>query len=194
MVDDRLRRADYEVHTVPLATCQDLVTRFHYARGGSNTAVFRHGLFRRDSPDRCLGVAWWIPPTKSCALAAYPANWRAVLVLSRLVVIPNVPKNAASFLIMQSVRLIRCDPRWECLLTYADKWRGHTGAIYLATNWTPCGETAPEATFVDSSGRLVARKAGPHTRTRAEMAALGHQCVGRFSKYRFRMLLTTGRK
>jgi hypothetical protein len=184
-----LRKKDYEVKTVPLAVCQEKVAKYHYARTGSNTATFRHGLFLKSDPEKCIGVAWWIPPTKSAALANYPKNWKAVLVLSRLVVDPEVPKNAASFLIMQSVKLIRLDSRWEYLLTYADEWQKHSGAIYKATNWTPLGKTAPGATWIDTQGRMVARKAGPHTRTKAEMLALGHKMIGRFSRHRFGMTL-----
>jgi hypothetical protein len=166
-----------------------MVAKYHYARTGSNTATFRHGLFRRAEPERCVGIAWWIPPTKSAALANYPENWKAVLVLSRLVILPDEPQNAASFLIMQSVKLIRQDPRWEYLLTYADEWQNHSGAIYRATNWTYKGKTTPEATWVDSQGRMVARKAGPHTRTKEEMLALGHKMIGRYPRHRFGMKL-----
>lgn len=184
-----LKKSDYEVKTVPLTICQQMVSRYHYAKTGSNTATFRHGLFLKSEPERCLGIAWWIPPTKSAALANYPENWKAVLVLSRLVVHPDVPQNAASFLIMASVALIRKDLRWEYLLTYADEWQKHSGAIYKATNWTPLGKTAPEATWVDSEGRMVARKAGPHTRTKSEMISLGHKMIGRYSRHRFGMKL-----
>ena len=184
-----LRKQDYEVLTVPLVLCREMVAKYHYAGTGSNTATFRHGLFRRADPDRCVGIAWWIPPTKAAAHANYPENWRAVLVLSRLVILPGEPTNAASFLIMQSVKLIRQDPRWECLLTYADSWQGHSGAIYKATNWEYRGQTTPEATWLTSEGKMIARKAGPHTRTKAEMIAMGCKMIGRFSRHRFRMVL-----
>jgi hypothetical protein len=184
-----LKKEDWEVKTIPLAICQEMVARYHYAKTGSNTATFRHGLFLKSLPDICWGVAWWIPPTKAAALANYPKNWKAVLVLSRLVIHPDVPQNGASFLIMRSIKLIRQDPRWEYLLTYADEWQKHSGAIYKATNWEPKGKTAPEATWIDADGRMVARKAGPHTRTKAEMEALGHKMIGRYSRFRFGMAL-----
>jgi hypothetical protein len=187
--DDALRKKDYEVRTVPLTICQEKVVKYHYAKSGSNTATFRHGLFLKTEPNKCLGIAWWIPPTKSAALANYPDNWKAVLVLSRLVIDPDIPKNAASFLIMQSVKLIKQDPRWECLLTYADEWQKHSGAIYKATNWIYCGKTIPEATWLDKDGHMVARKAGPHTRTKDEMLALGCTMIGRYSRHRFKMVL-----
>lgn len=74
--------------------------------------------------------------------------------------------------------------RWPCLVTYADTWRGHTGAIYKATNWTEAGLTKPERTYV-VGGRMVARKAGPNTRTHKEMLELGAVCVGSFAKHKF---------
>lgn len=185
-----LRRQDYVVRTIPLSQAQELVRLHHYSRGGSNTATFRHGLFHVDDLDTPLGVAWWIPPTKSAALATHPTNWRGVLTLSRLVVVPGMPTNSASFLMAASIRLIRQDPRWECLVTYADSWQGHTGAIYKATNWTYVGETAPESVWVDpSTQRMVARKAGPRTRTKQEMLDLGYQHLGRFPKHKYAIWL-----
>ena len=182
-----LKKTDYNVRNVPLHICQEKVEKYHYTKGGSNTGVFCHGLFHKLSPDDCVGVAWWIPPTKNAAMANYPKNWKAVLVLSRLVVDPGIPKNAASFLIMQSVALIKKDPRWEYLLSYADEWQNHLGIIYRATNWDYLGKTKPETTWVNTTGRMVARKAGGHTRKKEEMLSLGYKIVGRYAKYRFGM-------
>jgi len=185
IVDIRLRAKDWEVHTVSLEIATRLVELYHYSGGGSNTAVYRHGLFHKGAffDGQCEGVAWWMPPTKSAALATYPDNWQGVLSLSRLVVAPDVPKNGASFLLGASMRLIDRE-RWPCLVTYADEWQGHTGAIYKATNWTYVGDTNPEAVYV-LDGRMRARKAGPTTRTKAEMLAMGCELVGRFSKHKF---------
>ena len=181
----RLRCADWTVRTVELATARRLVEEHHYARGGSNTATFRHGLFPVTAmfEEECVGVAWWIPPTKSAALATYPQNWQGVLSLSRLVVAPGVPKNACTFMLSRSMKLID-RKRWPCLVTYADEWQGHTGGIYRAANWTAAGTTKPEATF-QLNGVMIARKAGPKTRTRAEMEALGAVMIGRFAKAKF---------
>ncbi len=166
-----------------MKTVQNLVVKFHYSKGGSNTAVYRHGLFKRGS-EECLGAAWWIPPTKTAANATYPQDWRGVLNLTRLAINPRVPKNGASFLLGKSMRMIDRD-RWPCLVTYADEMQGHTGAIYKATNWEYVGMTAKEATFFKGD-RMIARKAGPKTRTHAEMIGLGCELVGRFAKHKFR--------
>jgi hypothetical protein len=128
-------------------------------------------------------VAWWIPPTKSAAQAWAGELWEGVLSLSRLAIEPDVPKNAASFLLSKSERLIDTK-RWHTLVTYADSWRGHTGAIYRAAGWEYCGQTKPQAVYT-LNGRMIARKAGPKTRTHAEMIALGCELVGHFPKHRF---------
>ena len=180
---ENLNAKEWEVRTIPLAEAQQLVEKWHYSKGGANTATYRHGLFRR-GVDLCYGVAWWIPPTKSAAKATYPENWRGVLSLTRLVVGPDVPKNGASYLIAASMRLID-RTRWPCLVTYADEMQGHTGSIYRATNWEYCGMTAKEATWF-KNGRMISRKAGPKTRTHKEMVDMGCEMVGRFSKHKFR--------
>lgn len=179
---DRLRKQDWCVKTISLPVARGLIEAHHYAGGASNTATALHGLFKLGE-EECRGVAWWIPPTKSAALATYPNNWQGVLALSRLVVVPGVPKNACTFLLARSMSLIS-RAKWPCFVTYADSWQGHTGGIYLAANWTYIGLTSPEATWV-LDGRMLSRKAGPKTRTKAEMLALGAEMVGRFAKRKF---------
>ena len=184
--EERLKKENWEVRPLSsLDAARLLVRRYHYAGGASNTATYLHGLFRSGEfwEVNCSGVAWWIPPTKSAALATFPDNWRGVLCLSRLVVTPDVPKNGCSFLLGGSMRLID-RRRWPCLVTYADEWQGHEGTIYKATNWQHVGMTTPETTFV-KDGRMVARKAGPNTRTKQEMLDLGAEVVGRFAKHKY---------
>ena len=182
---DRMRSGDYVVRPVSMRTARRLVTVHHYAKGGSNTATYLHGLFPVGSVWECdcVGIAWWIPPTKSAAIASF-CDWMGVLSLSRMVVVPGVPKNACSFLLAKSMKLID-RARWPCLVTYADKWRGHTGSIYKATNWEYVGCTSPQPVFV-RRGRMLARKAGGKTRTHSEMFSLGAELVGYFPKEKFR--------
>lgn len=181
-MDARLNRKEWEVHSIPISVARNLVETYHYAHGASNTAVYLHGLFRKGE-EKCYGVAWWLPPTKSAAQATYPKNWRGVLSLSRLAIRPETPKNACTFLIGKSVKLIPANV-WPCLVTYADLMQEHTGAIYRASNWTYIGLTKPQQAF-KIGNRLVAKKAGPHTRTNAEMESLGAVMIGTFAKHKF---------
>jgi len=179
------RKADWWVADVSLEKCQQMIRDLHYSRGGSNTAVYSHGLFPRGWfwESECVGVAWWLPPTKTAAQSFDKENWRGVLALSRVALLDEIPKNAESFLIRHSMRLVD-RKRWPILVSYADTWQGHSGTIYRAAGWTECGKSKPERRYI-LNGRMVSRKAGPKTRTHTEMLALGAECVGSYSAIRF---------
>ena len=188
-MDDRLKKSEWWVHSVSPTIARRLVEKYHYSSGAPNTATYLHGLFRKGDiwGYQCVGVAWWLPPTKNAGYATYPANGHGVLSLSRLVILPDVPKNAASFLLAGSRKLIN-RIIWPCLVTYADKWQGHSGAIYRADNWEYMGETKPQPCYV-INGRMIARKVGPVSRTHDEMIALGAELLGSFAKHKFRRVI-----
>jgi hypothetical protein len=125
----------------------------------------------------------------------YPENWRGVLSLSRLVVVPGVPKNACSFLIRHSMRLIDRE-RWPCLLSYADEWQGHEGTIYRAAGWVEMGWTVPVPQYVrKADGRVMGRKKGSSpTMTHEDMLRQGCERVGFFRKKRFVHIVGEGKK
>jgi hypothetical protein len=181
-----LDKAKFFIKTVDQKTALELIERWHYAKGGPRTAVFRHGLFGIDSPDEPLGVALWLPPTKVAAQSvAGDRDWRGVLSLSRLVVAPDMPTNTASYLMGRSIRLVKQDPRWHTGVTYADTGQGHTGAIYLATNWTKVGMMPGNQVWKDANGRQVSKKNGARSRTSAEMRELGYEPTGKTNKIKF---------
>lgn len=184
----RLRREDYGVREVGLDVARPLVERYHYSGGASNTACYLHGLYEV-GVEEGLGVAWWLPPTKVAAQSVAGDNWRRCLSLSRFVIAPDVPKNAASFLLGASIRQIRGEGKWDVLVTWADEGEGHTGSIYRATNWEYLGRTRPAWRYRHADGRLMSKKRGPKTYTHAEMLAMGYAAEGPFAKHKFRMVL-----
>ena len=183
-----LRKREWIVRECHLDLAQQLVRRFHYAAGGSNTAVLTCGLWRVGEwlDADCYGATWWLPPTKTAGASVCPENPQGVLALSRVVCRPDRPENSCSFLIRHSMRFVD-RARWPVLLSYADCWRGHEGAIYKAladAGWQEDGYSKPERTYV-KNGRMKSRKAGHRTRTHGEMLALGYECVGAFRRKRF---------
>jgi hypothetical protein len=129
-----------------------------------------------------------MPPTRVCAESVRGDDWRAVLSLSRLVVVPGEPQNAATLLIGGSVRLIRRDRRWRSLVTFADEGVGHTGVIYKATNWEYVGLARRRAPWLTAEGMQVSEKAKT-SRTVAEMRALGLRRGAARAKRKFVMHL-----
>jgi len=185
--EGKLRAKDYEVRDIPCKEARDFIIAHHYSKGCSNTRVYSHGLYRIGETD-LLGVAVWLPPTKVAAQSVNREAWQKVLSLTRLAVRPDVPSNAASFLMARSIKLIRQDGRFVSLVTYADDFMGYTGAIYRATNWTYVGQMKGSPRWEDDSGRQVARKSTV-SRNDAQMRSLGYRNVGTFGKRKFTMHL-----
>ncbi|WP_242136958.1 hypothetical protein [Sphingomonas sp. TREG-RG-20F-R18-01] len=193
----QLRASEFEVREIPKpgaqwAAARLFVAEHHYSGGCSNTCVYAHGLYRCGSGE-LLGVAMWLPPTKVAAQSVNKDDWRKVLSLTRLAIRADVPSNAATFLMARAIRLIRQDGRFVSLVTYADEFMRHTGAIYRAANWTYIGEMAAQPRWEDGEGRQVAKQA-TRTRTNSEMIALGHRMVGSFKKHKFVMHLKIQRQ
>lgn len=180
-----IRRDELDVRRIPHAEASKLIAAHHYARGCSNTSTDAYGLFR---DDHLVGAAVWLPPTRACAETVDKVEWRRVISLSRLAVVPEVGTNAASIFIAAMLRDLRQEGRWVSAVTFADESQGHHGGIYAATNWVYEGRTKPEPRWVDEDGKQVSRLS---TKSRAAfvMEILGHRVEGRFSKHRYTMRL-----
>ena len=182
-----LRAVDYDVRPISLKDGREFIIQHHYSKGCSNTAVYVHGLFRKDS-DVLLGVAQWLPPTKVAAESVNRDKWKRVLSLTRLAVHPDVPTNGASFLMGRSIKIIKADRKWVSLVTYADEFMGHSGQIYKATNWQYIGFMKGSPRWENEEGRQIARKSTV-SRNNAQMRELGYRMVGTFGKHKFIMHL-----
>jgi hypothetical protein len=183
----RLNKNEWEVKEVGMDVAMNLVKKYHYARSATKTGVYRHGLFKKGF-DKCLGVAWWLPPTKAAAKATWEGDFRKVLSLTRLVIHPQVPSNACSFLLGRSIRMID-SKKWKCLVTYADTYQNHTGIIYKASNWQYLGLTKPSPVWVDSNGKMMGKKRGAKNLTSSQMERNGFKKIGDFPKHKFRYIL-----
>jgi hypothetical protein len=178
-----LNRDHYTVCDVSHSLAVGLVEREHYSKSCGKVAVYRHGLF--DLFGVLCGVAVWLPPTRAAAVKALPESPQDVLALSRLAIMPHVPRNGATFLMGRSIRMIRAAGRWKMLLTFADTWQGHDGTIYRAANWTEAGQSRPTDVWTDATGKMLGAKRGPKNLSVAEMNAAGFRKIGKFPKIRF---------
>jgi hypothetical protein len=180
-----LRSGDWQVCNVrDHAECVGFMRRWHYSQGASKVAVARHGLYPAGLFGELSGVALWLPPIVAAARKVGGDDWRGVLSLTRLAVLPGMPTNAASFLLGRSMKLIDRE-RWPILVTFADTRLGHTGAIYKATNWRCDGPVAAGATWMLPNGTQVGSKRGARNLTVDEMRAMGAERLGDLPKIRF---------
>ena len=104
--------------------------------------------------------------------------------MTRMAIIPGVPKNACSFLLARSIKKIREDGRFVSLVTYADESQDHKGLVYKAANWNYVGRTGPYPRWVNQEGVQVAPKS-TNNRTKAQMEALGNKKVGSYYKHKY---------
>lgn len=181
-----LNTQDWYVADCPLSDAQALVKEFHYAKGGSTSAIYTHGMFRK-SDNFLMGIAWWTPPTKDTALTVNASDWRRVLNLSRLVIRPEAPRNAASFLLGKSIKSIKRDKRFVSLVTFADEAQGHNGGIYKATNWLYMGRVGPHARWIDPK---TERQVSNAHKNSTIMYSMGYVKMKSFYKHKFIFHLT----
>ena len=180
--EENLRSSSFYVQPCPLADAQSLTRAYHYSKGGSVSAIYTHGLYRR-SDSMLMGIAWWTPPTKDTAMTVNPVDWRRVLNLSRLAVVPEAPRNSASFLLGKSIRLIQKDARFLSLITYADEAQGHNGGIYRATNWLYMGRVGPHQRWEDPANGN--RQVSNVHKNSQLMYAAGYIQVSSFYKHKY---------
>lgn len=180
-----LRHSEWEAVEVPHAQAAAVVCRSHYAKTAAKQSASAHGLLRVGT-NRLSGAALWMPPTPPAARSvAGDDDWHGVLCLSRFALDPEVPKNGASYFLAASMRLLD-RTRWPVLLTYADTRLGHTGAIYLATNWQFVGAVPGHPVWLGPDGELRGKKRGPRNLTTEEMLAEGFTMVpDRYPKLKF---------
>ena len=76
------------------------------------------------------------------------------LELNRLIIQENQPRNCASLLVSNSLKLL---PKPHIIISYADATMGHIGYIYQATNWLYTGQSGNDHEF-ERGGKIFHRK------------------------------------
>lgn len=126
----------YEVHSIPYSDAIAIIVKNHYLhRRGPASECF--GLF--DAAGSLVGViTYGTPASRSlCQGVAGPDEARSVIELTRLWIADITPKNAESFLIGASLKLLPSDK--NIVVSYAEIRAGHVGTVYQATNWLYTG-------------------------------------------------------
>ena len=124
----------FKVHSINPKEARGWILRKHYAkRLPSISWVF--GLY----VDMHLeGVISYGTPVSSTLLSGVcgKENSDKVIELNRLIINEGVPKNSASYLVGNSLKLL---PKPKIVVSYADTSQGHIGYVYQATNFIYTG-------------------------------------------------------
>lgn len=112
----------------------EFVLKKHYSRRAS---IFWSG-FGLVEDEMIVGVAVYGQPSPPIQKHAFVDRDFRLYELSR-VVIQTKTKNAASFLVGNSLKML--EPKPCAVISYADMEQSHCGIIYQATNWLYTGAT-----------------------------------------------------
>lgn len=122
-----------EVVKLDKKTCELFVKEKHYSRKSS---IFWAG-FGLIEDNKVVGVAVYGQPSPPIQKHAFIDRDFRLYELSR-VVVQTETKNAASFLVANSLKMLD----YPCaVVSYADMEQNHCGIIYQATNWIYTGAT-----------------------------------------------------
>lgn len=133
----QLRRPEetrFGVIEIPKKIADRFVREKHYSRRAS---IFWKG-FALVENGRIEGVAVYGQPSPPVQKHAFKDRDFRLFELSR-VVVQTKTRNAASFLVGNSLKML--EPQPCAVVSYADSEQGHCGIIYQATNWTYTGAT-----------------------------------------------------
>jgi hypothetical protein len=123
-----------EVRRVDKKTCEIVVSHKHYSR---TLGIFWDG-FGLYKDDVLIGICCFGQPSPAIQKHAFKNRDFKLYELTRLV-IDSGHKNAASFLISSSMKMLK---EKQCaLISYADSAHGHSGIVYQSTNWLYTGST-----------------------------------------------------
>ena len=130
-------RKTCSIHAVSVSELDGFI-RAHYL--GKRPAIVLLALAMMHN-DKCVGCAIYSAPPRETEKRYGGKTWE----LARLYLLDDLPQNAESWLIAQSVKYIRrVRPDVCCLVSYADPSAGHCGTIYKAANWRDDGRTDDE--------------------------------------------------
>lgn len=128
-------------------TCDLFVKEKHYSR---RPPMFQYG-FGLVEDGKIEGVVVYGSPPAQIAKHAFVDRDFELLELTRLVV-QTKTKNAASFLIAKSLRML---PAPCAVVSYADTEQAHCGIVYQATNWEYAGATVSHDSMYILDGKRV---------------------------------------
>jgi len=122
-----------KVIPIEKSICDEFVTKKHYSHRPS---IFWNG-FALVIDSKIEGIVVYGQPSPAIQSYAFEDRKFRMFELSRLV-IQTEQKNAASFLIANSLKMLESP---SAVVSYADTEMGHVGIVYQATNWLYTGAT-----------------------------------------------------
>jgi hypothetical protein len=172
---------------VPFTVARNLVVGHHYLHSMPGGTWFTFGVFLDSS---LLGVM---------TLGAGPflvhqlvdgAQPDDCIVLTRLWLSDELPRNSESRVLGIVLRALRRDTKLKVVVAYSDPAAGHLGTIYQATNWVYTGLSTATASYdlgdgVPRHSRTVGQVFGSHSVKHLKASGILARLVPQNAKHRY---------
>lgn len=117
----------------------EFIENWHYSKSINGCiADYCYALF--DDNDIMKGAMFYGRMAMANQWKRFSDTPKNVIELRRLCCVDDTPRNAESFFIGRSLKLLKNDWGSGTVVSYADKEYGHEGTIYKATNFKMVGE------------------------------------------------------
>lgn len=124
----------YYVKRVNRADIKDFIEKWHYSHSINGCiADYCYALFTPDN--QMVGAMFYGRMAMANQWKRFTDKESDVIELRRLCCIDDTPRNAESFLIGRSLRLLSKEWTGKYVVSYSDKEYGHLGTIYKASNF-----------------------------------------------------------
>jgi len=125
----------YKIERIEYSEAMRMVVENHYLHRKAPCS-FAFGLIDKDT-DKTMGVVVYGVPASPSLLDGLcgEEQRKNIYELTRLWIDDSIGKNAESFLIGNTLKLVDK----EIIVSYAEIQQGHRGVVYQATNWTYTG-------------------------------------------------------
>lgn len=137
----------YCVLSIKSYLCKEWLLYKHYAKRMPNIE-YSFGLY--DNKILKGVITFGQPPSPSLKQSICGKQYEKIcLELNRLVVNDDIDKNALSYFVSSSLKLL---PKPKIIVSFADKNINHNGYIYQATNFIYTGESSNNEMLIDDNG------------------------------------------
>jgi len=160
-----------EIKKIKYEECKRWLLEKHYAHRIPSIS-YSFGLF---IDNKLEGIVTYGSPASPslCKGICGVEHKSKVIELNRLVINSTVPKNSASYLVGNTLKML---PNDKIVVSYADSGQGHVGYVYQATNWIYTGATKPR-TDIDTGDKHSRHYEGITDYTKRKFRSSKHRYV-----------------
>ena len=143
-------RVDWCSHKAAKFACEN----WHYSKSVPVPPLVKVGVWEFE---KFIGVVIFSRGSNNNLLKPYNLDHDEGCELTRIALSRH--KSTVSRIISIALKfLLKRSPRLKLAISFADPEQGHTGAIYQASNWVYCGDTAKSKEFWKDGKRLHPRQ------------------------------------